>query len=125
MLIMLKGNCLCGRISYVYYAELEQSILCFCQDCRRAQGALFGWNSPIYRMEFEFISGVEYLKEYFHTPNKARVFCGECASPIYSYRIDLPDVLRLRLGTVVEGVIPAPNEKFYSEYKPYFIHIKI
>lgn len=121
---MLKGNCLCDRIHYVYHAQLEQSILCFCQDCRKAQGGLFGWNSPIDREKFEVLRGLQYLKEYFHTSNKARVFCCECGSPIYSYRIDLPNVLRLRLGTVVEGLIPAPKEEFYSEYKPDFIHIK-
>lgn len=121
---MLKGNCLCGRVSYVYHAELEHSILCFCQDCRQAQGALFGWNSPIVREKFQVVRGAGDLKEYFHSSNKARVFCGECGSPIYSYRIDLPEILRLRLGTVVEGVIPVPEEEFYSEYKPDFIHIK-
>ena len=120
---MLKGQCLCGVIQYVYQAELKNSILCFCQDCRLAQGALFGWNSPIEKIYFKILTGDEFLKEFFHTPNKARVFCVQCGSPIYSYRRDLPDVLRLRLGTVVEGQIPAPNECFYTEYQPDFIQV--
>lgn len=121
---MLKGQCLCGEVSYIYHAELKNSILCFCLDCRQAQGGLCGWNSPIDQSQFEILMGSEYLKEYFHTPNKARVFCALCASPIYSYRLDLPDILRLRLGTVVEGVVPAPNEQFYADYKPDFVEIK-
>jgi hypothetical protein len=33
-------------------------------------------------------------------PPKARVFCSNCGSPMYSARDDLPSVRRLRLGTV-------------------------
>lgn len=120
---MIKGQCLCGAIHYTYHAEIEQSILCFCQDCRLAQGALFGWNSPIDQQAFEITQGERFLTSYFHTSNKARVFCIQCGSPLYSYRLDLPNVLRLRLGSITEGEIPSPNETFYSQYQPDFIQI--
>ena len=120
---MIKGQCLCGEIQYVYHADINDSILCFCQDCRKAQGALFGWNSPIEKMYFQVLRGEEFLKEFFHTPNKARVFCMQCASPIYSYRLDLPNIFRLRLGTVVEGNLPSPKQAFYTQYQPEFINI--
>lgn len=117
---MLKGHCLCGAIQYEYHAALEQSILCYCRDCQQAQGGIMAWNSPIQKKFFKIIQGGDLLSAYFHTPNKARVFCRVCASPIYSYRIDLPQIIRLRLGTVVEGDIPAPTEIFYAEAKPEF-----
>ena len=34
------------------------------------------------------------------SPLKRRVFCGTCGSPLFSPRDDLPDVLRLRAGTL-------------------------
>lgn len=61
------------------------------------------------------------------------VFCiiaQHCASPIYSYRTDLPNIirlrlrLRLRLGTVTEGHLPAPKEEFFTEHKPDFIELR-
>lgn len=120
---MIKGQCLCGAVQYQYQGEIENSILCYCTDCQQAQGALGGWNSPLDQTQFEFISGQMQLKEYFHTPNKARVFCQNCASPIYSYRKDLPNIIRLRLGTVTAGNIPAPTEEFFTEHKPNFIEL--
>lgn len=120
---MIEGRCLCGMVRYQYQAEIEQSMICYCKHCQMAQGALFGWNSPLHKSKFEILSGVKFLKEYFHTPNKARVFCQECGSPIYSYRLDLPDVIRLRLGTVTHGQLPIPNEQGYVEYKPSFLSI--
>ncbi|ENW20651.1 GFA family protein [Acinetobacter haemolyticus] len=121
---MIKGQCLCGAVQYQYHAEIENSILCYCQHCQQAQGAFAGWNSPLDQSKFEFEKGRDQLKEYFHTPNKARVFCQQCGSPIYSYRTDLPNVIRLRLGTVTEGHIPAPTEEFFTEHKPKFIEVR-
>lgn len=121
---MIEGQCLCGTVSYRYHGEIEKSILCYCLHCQRAQGGFAGWNSPLQKSLFEIVRGVKVLKEYFHSPNKARVFCQECGSPIFSYRVDLPDVIRLRLGTVTSGKIPAPTEEAYKQYKPDFIEIK-
>ncbi|AXY56485.1 GFA family protein [Acinetobacter chinensis] len=121
---MIEGQCLCGSVSYIYHAELEKTILCYCQHCQRAQGTMCGWNSPVDKNKFEIVRGIKYLKEYFHSPNKARVFCQECGSPIYSYRVDLPDIVRLRLGTVTQGHIPAPVEQAFIQYRPVFMKVE-
>ena len=55
------------------------------------------------------------------------VFCviaQHCASPIYSYRTDLPNIIRLRLGAVTDGHLPAPKEEFFTEHKPDFIELR-
>nr|WP_240549054.1 GFA family protein [Halomonas antri] len=57
--------------------------------------------------DFRITQGAEYLKEYRATPNKARVFCAECGSPLYSARDDRPEVKRLRLGTLDTPVTPS------------------
>jgi hypothetical protein len=121
---MIQGQCLCGAVQYRYHGKIENSILCYCTDCQQAQGSIAGWNSPIEQSKFELISGREQLKEYFHTLNKARVFCQNCASPLYSYRTDLPDIIRLRLGTVTDGELPAPQQEFFLEHKPNFIELR-
>ena len=85
---MIKGQCLCGTIQYEYSGEIEHSILCYCEHCKLAQGAFAGWNSSIDQKKFKIIKWIKSLKEYFYTSNKARVFCMECGSPIFSYRKD-------------------------------------
>ena len=69
------------------------------------------------------MSGVESLKEYFHSPDKARIFCQVCASPIYSYRVDLSGVIRLRLGTITHCQLPVQSEQNYIQHKASFLHI--
>jgi hypothetical protein len=97
---VIKGNCLCGGIRYEYQGEIEEISICHCSQCRKAQGSAFVAISQIESARFRLIEGAELLKEFRGTPHKARVFCSNCGSPIYSARDDLPEVKRLRLGTI-------------------------
>lgn len=51
-------------------------------------------------------------------------FVKTAASPLYSYRTDLANVIRLRLGTVTDGNLSAPKEEFFTEHKPNFIELR-
>ncbi|WP_245947981.1 GFA family protein [Billgrantia montanilacus] len=57
--------------------------------------------------DFCITLGAEYLKEYRATPNKARVCCSACGSPLNSARDDAPEVKRLRLGTLDTPISPS------------------
>lgn len=97
---MLKGSCLCGGVRYEYHGEIRELSMCHCSQCRKAQGSAFVAVSPVESSRFVLVSGAELLKEFRMTPHKARVFCAQCGSPLYSARDDLPGIMRLRLGTV-------------------------
>lgn len=97
---MIHGACLCNAIRYEYDGDITEISLCHCSMCRKAQGSAYVAVSPIDATRFRITQGREFLKEYRAVPVKARVFCANCGSPLYSARDDLPDVLRLRLGTV-------------------------
>ncbi|MCE8017709.1 GFA family protein [Halomonas sp. MCCC 1A17488] len=109
---MHQGSCLCGKVTYEYRGEIEEVSMCHCQQCRKAQGSAFAAVAPIRSAEFRITRGAEYLKEYRATPNKARVFCTECGSPLYSARDDLPDAKRLRLGTLDTPI--APGKRYHA-----------
>lgn len=97
---MHRGSCLCGRIQYEYAAQIEEVSRCYCSQCQKGQGTAFVAVAPVLTEKLHFVRGQEYLREYRATPGKARVFCSECGSPIYSARDDLPHLRRLRLGTL-------------------------
>jgi hypothetical protein len=97
---MHKGGCLCGRVRYQYDGEIEEISRCHCAQCQKAQGTAFVAVAPVQSDKFKIIQGREFLKEFRASSNKARVFCAECGSPLYSARDDLPAVKRLRIGTL-------------------------
>ena len=112
---MIKGSCLCGGVQYEYDGELTELAVCHCEMCKRAQGTPFVTNSPIKSERFRIVTGKDLLKAYFSSEKKQRVFCVNCGSPLYSQRIDIPEVLRLRVGTVTSGKIPPPDYQQYCE----------
>ena len=114
---MIKGSCLCQKIRYEYNDSITEVAICHCNQCKRAQGTPFVTNAPIYLKSFSFTQGSELVKEFFSSPNKKRVFCSNCGSPFYSQRTDMPEVIRLRLGSVTDGHIPEPNYEIYCESK--------
>ncbi|MBF7728936.1 GFA family protein [Pseudomonas sp. N040] len=97
---MITGSCLCGGVRYEYDGCIEEISLCHCSQCRKAQGSAYVAVSPVDSARLRMVRGQELLREYRAVPHKARVFCSNCGSPIYSARDELPGVRRLRLGTV-------------------------
>ncbi len=97
---MIEGGCLCGGVRYRYEGEIEHISVCHCSQCRKAQGSAFATVAPVAKERFRFLSDADLISEYRSSPDKVRAFCKICGSPIYSAKDDVPDVLRLRLGTV-------------------------
>lgn len=97
---MIKGSCLCGGVRYEYDGDIDEISICHCSQCRKGQGSAFAAVSPVATERFRILTGAELLREYRSSPDKVRVFCSNCGSPIYSAKDDLPQFRRLRLGTV-------------------------
>ena len=110
----LEGSCLCGAVRYRYHGALGPIAMCHCGQCRKAQGTAFATNSPIDIAAFELIAGNARLREFASSPGKLRAFCGDCGSPIYSRREDLPGVLRLRIGTLETPIDARPSHHIYA-----------
>ncbi|MFQ3324038.1 MAG: hypothetical protein ACI90U_001863 [Pseudomonadales bacterium] len=96
---MLNGRCLCGKVSYKYNGVIEEIAMCHCSQCRKAQGGAFATNSPVETDKLEF-TGTEFIKEFQTSDIKVRAFCSNCGSPLYSARSDMPEIRRLRMGSI-------------------------
>lgn len=121
---MLKGHCLCQGVQYQYQGEIDEVAICHCYQCKQAQGTPFVTNAPLVLSQFQITQGEHLLTSYFASPNKRRVFCSHCGSPLFSQRMDMPDVIRLRLGTVTEGMIPSPAYQIYCESRSTWFELK-
>ncbi|MEW5687459.1 MAG: GFA family protein [Pseudomonadota bacterium] len=95
---MRTGGCLCGAVRYEVTGPLAPIQLCHCGQCRKAQGSAFAANIPVATEAFRLVQGEGELREHRASPGKRRVFCGACGSPMFSQRLDMPEVLRLRVG---------------------------
>ncbi|MGC4008815.1 MAG: GFA family protein [Pseudomonas sp.] len=112
---MHSGGCLCGAVRYEISGELAPIQVCHCGQCRKAQGGPFATNLPVDRAAFRLLSGESELAEYRATPEKKRVFCRTCGSPIYSARDALPETLRVRAATLDEPVRTKLEAHYYVD----------
>lgn len=95
----MDGGCLCGEVRYRVTSDATQVFLCYCRQCQKAQGSAFVASVPVSLADFQLVAGMACLKSYRSSPLKARYFCGECGSPLYS-QVDGKSVLRLRAGSL-------------------------
>lgn len=114
---MYSGSCLCGGIQFRIHGPLAPIQVCHCSQCRKAQGGPFATNMPIERTALEFTSGQHLMKRFASSPGKARVFCSECGSPIFSERDSLPSLVRIRAGLLNEPLPVAPALHAYTGSK--------
>ena len=110
---MLSGSCLCNGVQYEIKGELGDIMQCHCQKCRKANGFAFATNAAIPTTAFALLKGKELLAEYESTPGVFRVFCKQCASPLYSRRPHMPELLRLRIGTLDTKIEGKPSSHIF------------
>jgi hypothetical protein len=97
---MFEGSCLCRQIRYRLSAEPGAFGYCHCTSCRKARGSAHAANAPVDRASFQLLQGKVLAREFESSPGKFRAFCTNCGGPLYAYLSALPDVVRIRLGTL-------------------------
>jgi hypothetical protein len=86
---------------------------CHCSRCRKASGTAFASNAVIAAGDFVVVQGEDALRTFSTPQGVHRVFCSKCGSPLTSRRDNLPDVLRLRLGSLDTPVPAAPSAHIF------------
>ncbi|MBN8884697.1 MAG: GFA family protein [Rudaea sp.] len=98
---MHRGSCLCGTVRYEVDGDLPPPYLCHCQRCRKAHGGAFAAVITVPAAAFRFVGGEEMLGDFYQAESTLhRVFCKNCGSPILSRRDTLPDLVRIRAGSL-------------------------
>ena len=98
------ASCLCNGVQLEINAELAPIMVCHCKQCQKAQGAAFAAITQVQKSNLKIVQGENLLQAYFASPNKKRVFCKICGSPVWSERLDKPEVVRLRVGLINEEI---------------------
>ena len=112
-----RGSCLCGAIRFEIDGELGPIVFCHCAQCRKAQGSAFAANAPVHAGDFRVVAGREALAAYESSPGKRRHFCRICGSPIMSTRDSLPEVVRVRIGTLDSRIDARPSAHIFAASK--------
>lgn len=120
---ILEGSTLCGGVRYEANGPLQAMARCHCRECRKASGVEFATNGTVATSNLRFITGEELLREFESSPGQARVFFGNCGSPILKRIADKPESLRLRLGCLDSDLDQRPVVRVFLSEKLRFSEI--
>jgi len=84
---MIRGCCLCGRVTFEITRAVGPFELCHCSRCRKASGSAFTSTVGVRRDDFHLTSGREVIQAYEAPvreapPGYRTYFCGRCGSPV-------------------------------------------
>ena len=108
-----QGGCLCGGIRFQIQGKITNIVYCHCSQCRKVQGSAFATNGVVDLNEFVISQGKELMSGFESSPGKTKYFCRQCAAPIYSDNVELPGVVRVRLGTIESEITERPEAHIF------------
>ncbi len=106
---MLRGSCLCGKVSCEINSTLSGALNCHCSMCRKAHGAAFRSRARVKAADFTWTKGQELITWFASSPGTQRGFCSRCGSPLLSRFDQNKSAYGLPLGALDDdpGVKPA------------------
>jgi hypothetical protein len=95
------GGCLCGAIRYECAGEPQFALQCHCRDCQRQSGAPHVAAVRMPAANFRITKGTpkRYLANSDSGNEVARVFCGDCGTPVYVQVATRLDIVGVRVCT--------------------------
>ena len=78
----VKGQCLCGAVSFEVQGELPNLYQCHCSLCRKATGAAANAATIVAEHAFRWLSGEGQISSFVKPTGYRSDFCSACGSPV-------------------------------------------
>lgn len=99
----MKGNCLCGEVSFQLPGVLPPIYQCHCSLCRRVSGSSSNSALIIEANNFKWLSGESSISRYASTSGFKSEFCQCCGSPVPNISAD-KDTYWVPAGLLSENI---------------------
>ena len=116
---LLKGSCNCGYIQYEVLPPFKYQAACHCIQCQKHTQSAFSLVGGTTRDKFRLLSGE--LKKWTKTADSGTrhdcYFCPQCGNRIYHQNPLMPDIIRLKLGTLEDTSVIDPQIHVWTQHK--------
>lgn len=105
------GSCQCGSVKYEIVEEPLATYACHCRDCQKLSTSAFSVTMVLSRSGFKLLSGE--LRDWQRPTASGGVavcwFCPDCGNRIFHENPEMPDVIRLKPGTLEDTSVLQPQ----------------
>lgn len=121
---MADARCSCGALTLKLAGPPKLVIACHCLDCQRRTGAPFGVGA-FYPAEAVIVSGAakEFTREAASGGKVHSYFCPNCGSSIYWKADNLPSMVGVAVGALIDPKYPAPARSIFEQSKHHWVQI--
>ncbi len=116
MKLPASGSCQCGNVNYEVTDRPLATYACHCRDCQKLSTSAFSVTMVISRSGFRLVSGE--LKSWQRPTESGGVavcwFCPECGNRIFHENPEMPDVIRLKPGTLEDTSVLEPQAHVWT-----------
>lgn len=78
----MKGNCLCGEITFELSGDLASIYHCHCSLCRKVSGSSSNSALIIPKQQFTWTAGTDLIHSFVTNTGFRSDFCRNCGSPV-------------------------------------------
>ena len=97
---MIRGNCFCGRCSYLATGDLVDVLHCHCTICRKLTGSAFSTYAGVSHANFKWLCDTTSMNEYKSSERVSRFLCSTCGSLVASIDYDEKNTIYLTAGLI-------------------------
>ena len=111
MKIPASGSCQCGSVTYEVTEQPVATAVCHCIDCQKLSTGAFSLTMYLKRSGFRLLSGD--LNSWERPMDSGGVavcwFCPDCGNRIYHENPSMPEIVRLKPGTLDDTSVLNPQ----------------
>lgn len=96
----LTGGCACGTVRFEIAAPLTTAVYCHCTRCQRRTGTAAAASASVPSGTLRIVSGDERIRAWKPPDGRAKLFCADCGSALFSRSSDDPPEMGVRLGAI-------------------------
>jgi hypothetical protein len=113
MKLPATGSCQCGNLRYRVTMAPLATVACHCRDCQKLSTSAFSISMILPRSGFELLSGEPKSWERPAESGAVAVcwFCPDCGNRIYHENPEMPEIVRLKPGTLddTSAIVPVAH----------------
>ena len=113
----VTGSCHCGAIAYEAEVDPARVVVCHCRDCQKLTGSAFRVSVGTTRSQLLLLHGKPsvYVKVADSGAKRAQEFCSNCGSPLFTYDLESPEKVGLRVGCIDQRSQLQPSKQIWCK----------